>query len=424
MMSAELSTLPMALAGQTFATRSGSSNPRKPRPRRVLHVVGGMDTGGIESWLMQILRRVDPAAIRMDFLVSGGASHPGRYDYEQELSAMGARLFRCPHPERPLAYGSAFRSLLRRYGPYDVVHSHVDHFSGYVMWLARLARVPMRVAHSHLDIRSLRVVEPAHRRWYLATMKHLIKAYATAGFATSASAAASLFGEDWQGDNRWELLYCGIDLTPFKQKVHKEEVRAGLGIPEGAIVLGHAGRFTPQKNHAFLLRVAAEVAHKEANMRLLLVGAGSLRSDMELDAMKLGIADRTIFAGIRPDVPHLMLGAMDAFIFPSLFEGLGLALVEAQAAGLPCLAADTIPVEADIVSPLVRRTSLDQSPAIWADAMIDMCKHESTRPTRLEAFSAVEASPLNLLHGLGRLVSFYEGCGYTPSPAELSSDGR
>jgi glycosyltransferase involved in cell wall biosynthesis len=383
-----------------------------------------MDTGGIESWLMQILRRVDPNSIRMDFLVSGGDSHLGNYDYEQELSALGARIFRCPHPEHPLAYARGFRNLLSQYGPYDVVHSHVDHYSGYAMWLAKLAGVTARVAHSHLDIRNTRTSEPAHRWLYLATMKHLIKANATAGFATSASAAASLFGERWQRDNRWKLLYCGIDITPFTQIVNKAEVRASLGIPEGAMVLGHAGRFAPQKNHTFLLQVAAEVAQRVPNMRLLLLGEGPLRREMELEASKLGISDRSLFAGTRPDVPRLMLGAMDAFIFPSLFEGLGLALVEAQAAGLPCLAANTVPEEADIVSSLVRRLSLDQSPATWADALIDMCKHAPTMSTRAQALSAVEASPLNLLHGLDRLVSFYEGCSPRLSPIEVSANGR
>ena len=333
---------------------------------RILHVLGMMERGGAETWLMHIIRMIDRDRYRMDFLVHV----PEPQEYDDEIRTLGSALIVCPHTRQPVRYARDFLRVLRERGPYDVVHSHVHQYSGLVLRLAKRAGVPVRIAHSHLDASALEADASLPRRAYLRLMRHWIDASATDGLAASAQAAADLFGADWRTDARYRTLFCGIDLDPFGACVCRAAVRAEFAIPAGAFVVGHVGRFTGQKNHAFLLDIAAETARRDPSVYFLLVGEGELRPAMQERADALGIGERVIFAGARADVPRLMRGVMDAFLFPSRYEGLGLALVEAQAAGLPCVFSAVVPCEADIVPPLVRRLSLDQPARDWADALL------------------------------------------------------
>jgi len=226
-------------------------------------------------------------------------------------------------------------------------------------------------------------------------MRHWIDAAATDGLAASGQAAVDLFGPDWGANARYRTLFCGIDLVPFAQPICRDAVRTEFHIPRDAFVIGHVGRFTEQKNHAFLLDVAAEVARRDANARFLLVGEGELRPAMMARAAALGLGEHAIFAGSRADVPRLMRGAMDAFLFPSRYEGLGLVLVEAQAAGLPCAIADVVPGEADIVPPLMHRLSLRQSARQWADALLAI-RDAASAITQPDALAIARATPFDV----------------------------
>jgi glycosyltransferase involved in cell wall biosynthesis len=332
------------------------------RPVCILQVVGGMNFGGVETWLMHVLRHIDRERFRMDFLVH--TAQPCAYG--EEIQKLGSKIIPCLGTSRPWRYARNFRRALKEHGPYEVVHSHVHHFSGFVVYLAHRAGVPVRITHSHSDTSLNDGRATTLRTGYLQLMEHLIRRHATTGIACSRKAAASLYGAAWQNDNRWKVVYCGIDLEPFRQPVDRAEVRRELNIPEDAFVLGHVGRFHEPKNHTFLIDIAAEVARREPNMRLLLVGDGPLRPQIEAKVACLGLTDKVIFAGFRSDVPRLMKGAMDLFVFPSRYEGLGLVLIEAQAAGLPCVYSDTVPAEADVVKSNICRLSLQASLNQWS----------------------------------------------------------
>ncbi len=340
----------------------------KVRPIKILHVVSFMHRGGIETWLMHILRNIDRNLFQIDFMVH----FPESYEYDAEIRSLGCRIIVSPQInwKRWWTYGVNFQQILQKYGPYDVVHSHVDFASGNIVRLAKQAGVPVRIAHSHNDTSEIRVKAGWKDRLLGALLKLWISRYATLGLACSRNAAADMFGSRWKSDRRWQILYYGLDLTPFQAKVDPAQVRAELGIPADALVIGHIGRFAPQKNHQFLVKIAAEIAQQEPKMRLLLVGTGSLRPEIEDKLAQLGLTDKVIFAGSRSDVPRLMLGAMDVFLFPSLYEGLGLVLIEAQAAGLPCIFSDVVPEEADVVQPLMKRLSLSQSASEWAEVVL------------------------------------------------------
>lgn len=369
---------------------------------RILHVVGGMNRGGVETWLMHILRHIDRDRFRMDFLVH--TEQPCAYD--DEVRAFGSKIIPCLHPSQPWLYARTFKRILREYGPYDIVHSHVHHFSGYVLRLAQQAGIPVRIAHSHNDPSLIDARAGWYRRLYFALTKWWIVRHATLGLGASRQAGAALFSPAWGTDPRWRLLYYGIDLTPFQVFVNLVAVRAELGIPSDAFVIGHIGRFEEQKNHVFLVEIAAEVAKREPRMRLLLVGDGSLRPEIEQKVAQMGLVDQVIFTGSRPDVPRIMLGAMDVFLFPSLHEGLGLVLIEAQAARLPCIFSDVVPEEADVVKPLVHRISLSQPPSVWADAVM-ATKQDTLTITPLETLATLGKSLFDIKKGAKELELYY-----------------
>ncbi len=166
-----------------------------------------------------------------------------------------------------------------------------------------------------------------------------------------------------------------MNFDPFAATICPADVRAEFHIPPGAFVVGHVGKFIAVKNHAFLLDVATALVARapDVDIRILLVGEGERRAEMMERANQRGLGARVVFAGSRSDVPRLLRGGMDLFLFPSLLEGLGLAVVEAQAAGLPVVFADVVPHEADIVPALVHRLSLDQPASVWADTVLALC---------------------------------------------------
>ncbi|NJR59166.1 MAG: glycosyltransferase family 1 protein [Cyanobacteria bacterium CRU_2_1] len=375
----------------------------KSRPIRILHVVGGMNRGGIETWLMHILRKIDRDRVHMDFLVH--TVQPCAYD--DEIFTLGSQIIPCLYPSRPLQYAHHFKQVLQKQNPYDIVHSHVHYFSGYVLQLAHQAGVPIRIAHSHLDSTLLEAKAGPYRRLYLALMKRWITYYATLGLACSQQAAIDLFGSTWNTNPHRQILQYGINLAPFHKQVDSIATRAEFGIPADAFVVGHIGRFEPQKNHLFLLDIAAEVIQREPNSFFLLVGIGSLHSIIEQKAKQIGLANRCIFAGSRANVPQLMQGAMDAFLLPSISEGLGIVLIEAQAAGLPCIFSDTIPQEADLIQPLIQRLSLTQPAAKWAEVILAQRRMKFKIP-RSNILEVLEASPFNIEIAVKQLEKLYQ----------------
>ena len=374
----------------------------KSQPLRILHVVGSMNRGGIETWLMHILRNINRDRFQMDFLVH--TTEPCSYD--EEILALGSKIIPCLNQPQPWIYTSNFKKILKNNGPYDIVHSHVHHYSGLTLFLAKQAGVPVRIAHSHNNTSSAEAQAGWKRKLYLALMEKSIARYATLGLGASHEAAIDLFGMTWKNDSRWQILYYGLDLTPFRMQIDKAALRAEFNIPADAFVIGHVGRFEAQKNHQFILQIATEIVKQEPKMRLFLVGVGPLREEVEQNVARLGLKDHVVFAGVRSDVPQLMLSIMDVFLFPSLFEGLGLVLIEAQAAGLVSVLSDVVPQAADVVCPLIKRLSLSDSASFWAETVLAQ-KHQAAI-SQSNALSLVANSQFNLEVCMEQLTKIYQ----------------
>ncbi|MFW3170391.1 glycosyltransferase [Geodermatophilus sp. CPCC 206100] len=360
---------------------------REHGPVRVLHIVGSMDRGGVETWLMEVFGHVDRSRLAMDVLVHTAA--PGAYD--DEARRLGVSIIPCAPSSRPARFARRFLRTVRS-GRYDVVHSHVHHFSAYPLGLARLAGVPVRIAHSHADTSSVQATAGLVRRIYFATAGRLLDLVATDRLGASVPAGRALFGPRWPDRPRDRLVHYGFDFRRFDAPLDAAAVRRDLGLAPDAFVVGHVGRFDEGKNQTFLLDVVARVARCDPRTVLLLVGEGPLRGDVERQARERGLADRVVFAGTRADVPAVMRAAMDVFVLPSLHEGLGIVGLEAQAAGLPCVLSDAVPREVTVVPELTRFLPL-QGAADWVDAVLEArtADRRSRVPELMASSFAVQA---------------------------------
>jgi glycosyltransferase involved in cell wall biosynthesis len=381
-------------------------------PIRILHIVGMLQRGGIETWLLHVLRTLNREDIQVDFLVQ--IDIPGAYDAEVE--SLGCRIWKCPLDRTaPWRYVQQFKEILCKGGPYDIVHSHVHFFSGFTLRIAQQMKVPVRIAHSHNDTSPVSKQAGWLRRQYLRLTQHWISRYATVGLAASREAARDLFGPDWAQDKRWQLLYYGVDLRPFQMPSQNAAVvRTDLGIPEDAFVLGHVGRFEHQKNHEFLLEIAAEVHERNPKVYLLMIGDGPLRPEIEFLAAQSPLKERILFAGLRSDVPRLMGTVMDVFLLPSFYEGLPLVGIEAQAAGLRMVLSDSITPELDAVPALIDRVSLQQPASVWAETILLGRSHPSATPVENPIKSPIniglvklQSSAFNITHSAMQLESVY-----------------
>jgi glycosyltransferase involved in cell wall biosynthesis len=368
--------------------------------RDIVHVVDSLGRGGIESWLMQTMRASPEIRDRSVLCVTTGPIE-GQQTFRGEIDAMGIPVHRLGHA-RGFRFMLALGRLLGRLRP-RVVHAHMNHVAGWATAAARAAGVPMRIAHYHVTFPDEH--ENLLHRTYIAIVRALESATATHVLGCSVAAIESYCGAGWRSDPRRQVLYYGIDFDPFDEPVDRGAVRAELGIPADAFVVGHVGRFDRQKNHAFVIDVVSALIAREPRARLLLVGDGRLRPAVERKVAELGIAGAVVFAGVRADVPRIMLGAMDAFLFPSLFEGLGIVLIEAQASGLPCVFSDMVPAEATVVPRLCRRLALAEPPDAWARALLHW--RDEPAQDRRAALAAVRASPFDMGAAAARFERLY-----------------
>ncbi|MCX6599413.1 MAG: glycosyltransferase [Acidobacteria bacterium] len=312
--------------------------------RRLLHVIRALEPGGIELWLVDLLRAQALPGWQMEFLVE--TTQPGVL--EAAVTRHGGIIHRWRGPGGLPFSMAALQRLLRDRGPFTAVHSHVHAFSGVVLSAARRAGVPLRIAHSHCQQEE----HTPWRRLYRRAMQRLIETSATLRLAVSGAAATNLFGDGAQA----AIIPAARDLRGYGQPLNREASRAALGCAKGDLVVAHVGRLTPEKNQQLLVALA----ERNPRLRVLIAGEGPLRNELRHPQVQL-LGD---VRDLRP-----LFAAADCFAFPSVSEGLGLALVEAQAAGVPCVISDAIPSEAIIIPELVDRVALDDALPAWMTAV-------------------------------------------------------
>ncbi|WP_066186665.1 glycosyltransferase family 1 protein [Gracilibacillus timonensis] len=336
-------------------------------PLRVLHVVVNMNRGGAETLLMNIYQNIDREKIQFDFLTC----KEGVFD--KEIEALGGEVHRIPYLTEAghSGYLQALDHFFAEHKTYQIVHAHMDKMSGLVMRSAKKSGIPVRIAHSH-NTRSEGHFLIKLYKWYAGL---LISSNTTQQYACSQAAAEWLFRSKSQ---HTFIVNNGINIEQFTYSEQKRRLmRERFAIADDTLVLGHVGRFHPQKNHTFLIELFHQVSKEITNTLLILVGNGPDRTKMETKVKDLKLERKVKFLGVRDDIPDL-LQMFDLFVFPSFFEGLPVTLIEAQTAGLPCIISDSITEEVDMDLGLVHRLPLvDQ--ASWTRKMIDITNQPVSR---------------------------------------------
>ncbi|HXF74153.1 MAG TPA: glycosyltransferase [Actinomycetota bacterium] len=318
--------------------------PAAGRPRRVLLVFGGLERAGAQLRMMEVCRE-----LRRDHLVAFDlcSLDLAADDLWPEAPSLGGapRRVSIRSPWFPLRFARLLRAER-----YDAVLTEPQLLSGLVVLLAALAGVPVRIAaiHNMLGAPGQSATNPLVRavlanRAFVWAMRALIRTCATDVVAVSRSALDSVLPGRWQAGHRCRVVYNGTDVAPFQEPPDRAGVRAEFGWAPDRRILIHVGRMSPQKNHRGILEVMRLVLDREPAARLLLVGDGKLRGEVERWIDRLGLRDVCAVTSGRRDVPRLLL-ASDVFLFPSLWEGLPGAPLEALAAGLPVVASDIPPI--------------------------------------------------------------------------------
>lgn len=369
---------------------------------RVLQVIGAMDRGGAETILMNLHRAIDRDAVQFDYLV-----HEQREcDYDAEILQLGGRMFRVPrwNGANGRAYRAAVRAHLAAHPEHVVVHGHIG--SSASLYLDEAKRAGrFAIAHSHAQsfLRG-----PAGLAFSLATRS--TRRIADYFMACSREAGIDRFGKAVVDGPRFAVLPNGIDLARYRcdERRHRAaRERYGFGpscLDGGAPVLGHVGRLAPEKNHAFLFDAFEALLREMPEARLVLVGRGPLEDELRAQAAQRGIAGRVTFAGVRDDVPDL-LAAFDAFALPSTREGLSMAAVEAQAAGLPTVLSTGVP-ELAVVSPRAVRVPLDAGADAWGGRLAEMLARACSSP-RSDCVEGARAAGFDISDVAARLARFY-----------------
>lgn len=369
--------------------------------RRILQVVWQMNAGGIAQWLMNVFRHIDRTRYAFDFMVL----RDGPCAFGDEIRTLGGEVFTCAGHRTPWRLARCFATTVRAHGPYDAIHSHVYNYSGFILMLAARQGLPVRIAHSHTDTRIEEAGRPKWRRLYLGLTMRWIRQSATARLGVSAGAAESLYGSEWRRDPTVRIIVPGLDFEPFGQSVDRSAVRRSLGLSADDLVIGHVGNHVWAKNHHFLIDVAVQIIHREPRAKVLLIGHGLVDSDVHDRVNALKLADRILLIGPRDDVPRLMIGAMDAFLLPSRYEGFGLVLIEAQAAGLPCIVATGVPEETHLLPELITRLPLTAPPSTWAAAVLDGIARRTIQ--QREAYRRMLQSDCNIERSVAALTQIY-----------------
>ena len=337
---------------------------------KVLYFVDRMLRGGIQSLVIDWVESFDKTKLQVDFLLLDDGKE---YELEDFLRNMGCNVYKLENVwirkfTDFFKYSKKLDEFFKMHHDYKVVHLHSTSKNYMVLKYAKKYNIPIRISHSHnIDFQTK---NPIKKIFGNILKRPLIK-YSTDYFACSQLAGEWLFGKRICSTDKFKVIHNAINYEKFK---YNEETRTKLQrklkIPEKCTVIGHVGRFTNQKNHSFLIDVFYEYQKICNNSKLLLIGTGELEKSIRLKVLRLGLENDVIFEGYHSNVNEYMQ-VMDVFLFPSLYEGLGLVLIEAQAAGLPCFTSEkVVPLEAKTSDNFVF-ISLKEDAKYWCEKITD-----------------------------------------------------
>lgn len=346
----------------------------KKQPIVVAQIMGKWVGGGVEAVIMNYYRNIDRTKIQFDFICDSDSTD---IPYK-EIESFGGRVILCPPYQKVFKYQKELQKVLKE-GKYQIVHSHINTLSVFPLRAAKKVGIPIRIAHSHSTSNK--------KEWKKNLLKNLLKpfskVYANKYMCCSELAGRWLFGDKEYDNGTVYLLNNAIDLNKFKydEKLRNRK-RKEFGIKQSTFVVGHIGRFVEQKNHRFLIDIFSEIHKQNPDSILLLAGQGPLMNEIKEKVHTLGLDNCILFLGQRRDANELYQ-AFDLFLLPSLYEGLPVVGVEAQASGNLCYLSDDMTKETKVLDSTVFM-SLNKSAKEWADAILKDAKKYKKHDTKEE----------------------------------------
>ena len=357
--------------------------------KRLLCIVSSMDTGGAETFLMKMYRRLDRTQYQMDFIaVSSSEGH-----YDKEIKALGGKIYNVPlHSKQPIKAFNEIKRIVKE-GEYKYVLKLLGSPVGVVdLFAAKAGGAKQLCARSCIGA----FHESKLKKAINVLLRKALCRISTVKFAPSDLAARYTFGDKAYENNEVIMLHNALDLDTYcYSDVKREEVRKEFGLGT-AYTIGHIGRFTQQKNHKFLIDVFTKVKEQIPNAKLFLVGTGPLLNEVKQHCADLGVDSDVIFAGVRDDVPAI-LSAFDLFCLPSLYEGMPNTCIEAQATGLFCVIADTITRQANITGNVSYLPLCDED--AWVSGII-----EDHKIDRVQVNRSMNGSDYDINHEIGNFI--------------------
>lgn len=364
----------------------------KTEPIRILHFVPSMRAAGIETFIMNLYRHIDRSKIQFDFVV-----HTTKKQiYDDEIEQLGGKIYHLTYKDDKnfLKYINNLNQLFSKHPEYKIVHGNMQSMMPIYLHIAKKHNVPIRIAHAHNN-----GYEKTLKGFLLHVLSRFAKYESTNNFACSDEAGKYLFG-----NRNFTFIPNFIDAKKFRfDNNARMATRRKLGIADDELLIGHIGRFDLQKNHRRLIEIFNVEHQNNPKTKLCLVGVGKLKNDVESQVERLNLTANVLFLGQRTDTPELY-SAMDVFMLPSLYEGLGIVAIEAQANGLPCIISDTVASQAILTKDVIR-ISLNKPDEEWVAHIPSTTKSTKTRTSN---YQAVEQSAFNITKGEEIITTLYE----------------
>lgn len=362
-------------------------------PIRVASVIGRYIGGGVEAVTINYYRNIDKSKVQLDFICDEDSTN---IPYE-EIEEMGGKVIIIPSYSKPFKYHKELKRVLKE-GNYKIVHSNINTLSVFSLFAAKCAGVPVRIAHSHSTTNK----KEKKKNLMKQVLRPFSKVFATDYMCCSELAGRWLFGDKEYDKGNVYLLNNAIDLDKFKyNETLRKKKRKELGIKDDTLVIGHIGRFVAQKNHDYLIDIFSEIHKKNNNSILLLAGQGPLMEDIKNKVKELNLEDSVKFLGQRNDANELYQ-AFDVFLLPSLYEGLPVVGVEAQAAGLLCYLSNDMTKETKVLD-ITKFMSLNNTPKEWANNILDDVK----KYKRIDTSKEMTAKNFNIKEEAKKLEEYY-----------------
>lgn len=372
-------------------------------PKRVLHVVSRMNRGGAESMLMNLYRNIDQTKVQFDFISHGFE----KCDYEEEIHNLGGDIYKIASLGESgfLKYIFDLIKIIKYRGDYSIIHIHTDYQIGIVAFAAMIANVPVRICHSHNT--RWECTKTVKEKVLFNILKKMAILFSNKYVACGEDAAKFLYGDTNMKKKDIFILNNGIDIDSFiTDEDDIKRLKRELLIKNNDLIIGHIGRFYEQKNHRFIIKLSCALHKKDINFKILLIGEGPLKESIINEVKEHKLEDKVLFLGKRTDVP-LLFNVFDVFLLPSLYEGLPLVLVEAQAAKVNSIVASTVTKEVDLGLDLVDFLDIEDNIDLWVELLVKRSKNRHLNKSK-DVYETLTARGYNVSKNIDDLYYLYD----------------